>query len=45
VGLSRSTYYQTGAGESPENLALMRSTDITYVPLLHGFMYLVAVLD
>ena len=122
VGLSRSTYYHTGAGESPENLAVMRiideqylrapfmgsrgmtqwlrrhghdinrkrvqrlmrtmglealypqrrtstpgenhriypyllrnlaiervdqvwSTDITYVPLLHGFMYLVAVLD
>ena len=76
VGLARSSWYYEPAGESPENLALMRqidelyikrpffgtrkvceqfavnrkraqvwASDITYIPLQHGFLYLAAVMD
>ena len=81
IGLPRSSWYYEPAGESPENLALMRlegvrpkrstsrpapghriypyllrdititrpdqawASDITSIPLQHGFLYLTAVMD
>lgn len=50
LGLNRSGLYYQSAGESAQNLELMhqsdaRYTDITYIWLRRGFVYLVALLD
>jgi hypothetical protein len=45
VGLNRATFYYLPAPESAFNSHLMRLIDIIYIPILRGFLYLVAVMD